>query len=452
MNVEPAPPPVTDHVDPFAHAPIVTLSCLTLNRPIMILAPHADDESLGCGGLIAGAAAAQTPITAVLLTDGVRSHLGSKRYPPSQRRALREAEFTTALEVLGARACRRLFFGQPDGFLTTALAHTQIRDALVREVIDQKIATVFVTWEADPHPDHAAAAALAQDILDACPGVRVFAYPIWGLTRDHGFIAVAAGGAVRLNISQERELKLRAIRQHRSQTTDLISDAHDPFRLTADLISMFCTEHEVFIPVSAQTSADVGSIETTHFDKLYQTSFDPWSYETSDYEKRKYAKTLSMLPRQCFRRGFELGCSIGVLTEELSKRCSSLIAADCAQAAVLATRARMASRQHVTVHQMRVPNQLPSGTFDLIVLSEVLYFFNNSDLVSIAAFVIDRLEPDGMCILVNYLGDTLSPQTGDGAAVGFMDATFPALSQVAAYRERGFRIDVLSRIRTEIAR
>jgi hypothetical protein len=68
------------------------------------------------------------------------------------------------------------------------------------------------------------------------------------------------------------------------------------------------------------------SIPARYFDDLYAGERDPWEFETSAYEQAKYDATLAALPRPRYRRGLEIGCSIGVLTARLAGRCGSLVA------------------------------------------------------------------------------------------------------------------------------
>ena len=74
-----------------------------------VLAPHADDESLGCGGLISELAARGTPPVVVIVTDGTGSHPSSRAYPFLRLRKLREREALEAVTILGVPASR-LFF------------------------------------------------------------------------------------------------------------------------------------------------------------------------------------------------------------------------------------------------------------------------------------------------------------------------------------------------------
>src|ERR1700712_4437889 len=80
--------------------PVGNLSDVIGSGTCLILAPHPDDESLGCGGLIAACVAAGPPPIVVILTDGAGSH-HSPSYPPERLRAVREQEARQAVAHLG---------------------------------------------------------------------------------------------------------------------------------------------------------------------------------------------------------------------------------------------------------------------------------------------------------------------------------------------------------------
>ena len=83
------------------------------------------------------------------------------------------------------------------------------------------------------------------------------------------------------------------------------------------------------------------TLGASYFDGMYARSADPWGFTSRWYERRKYAISLAMLPRERYRRGFEPGCSIGVLTQQLAGRCDRLLACDVAAAAVTTATRRL---------------------------------------------------------------------------------------------------------------
>ena len=86
-------------------------------RGLVVIAPHPDDESLGCGGLIAGWRARGNDARVVVLSDGTGSHPNSRAYPPERLRLLREHETLAACHVLGLSPRHVTFMRLPDRFL-----------------------------------------------------------------------------------------------------------------------------------------------------------------------------------------------------------------------------------------------------------------------------------------------------------------------------------------------
>ena len=186
-----------------------------------------------------------------------------------------------------------------------------------------------------------------------------------------------------------------------------------------------------------------GSWGRSVFDRIYARGEDPWDFEGSAYEIAKYHQTLAALPRARFACGLEVGCSIGVQTRRLAERCDTLLALDLAPAAVTRARARCAGLGHVTVREAQVPQDWPPGTYDLIVLSEVLYFLDRADLASLARLVLGSLRPEGAVLLVNWTGATDTPTTGDEAAQAFIAGIAPRLLVQLQQRHSTYRLDLL---------
>jgi len=86
------------------------------------------------------------------------------------------------------------------------------------------------------------------------------------------------------------------------------------------------------------------TLDPGYFRDRYAASADPWGLAERWYENRKYALSVAMLPREQYGTAFEPGCSIGVLTVHLARRCDSLLACDAMPEAVASARARRGGR------------------------------------------------------------------------------------------------------------
>src|SRR5919199_2360476 len=138
-----------------------------------------------------------------------------------------------------------------------------------------------------------------------------------------------------------------------------------------------------------------------YFENLYGRSPDPWGFETSSYERSKYERTLEVLAHRRYRRALEVGCSIGVFTAMLAPLCDELLAVDISERAVVAARERLANYPHVRVERRTLPDETPEGPFDLIVASEILYYFSK-ELVLMTLQRFERvLAPSGMLLAVH---------------------------------------------------
>jgi predicted TPR repeat methyltransferase len=151
-----------------------------------------------------------------------------------------------------------------------------------------------------------------------------------------------------------------------------------------------------------------------YFEGLYAESEDPWDFEVSEYEHNKYARTLAALGDRTFRRAFEAGASIGVFTEMLADRCDELLAVDVSERAVAVARRRLSGRVHVRVERRTLPEQMPDGPFDLIVASEVLYYFPREEMLTVLRGFEHELAPGGVLLAVHWRRKTETyPLQGD---------------------------------------
>ena len=194
---------------------------------------------------------------------------------------------------------------------------------------------------------------------------------------------------------------------------------------------------------------DRPSLSPAYFDDVYRAKADPWDFASSPYEAAKYRATLAALPKDVYQDGFEAGCSIGVLTEQLAARCTRLLAVDVNEVALAQARARCARLENVRLERCQLPGDFPAQDFDLIVLSEVGYYLAMNDLLDLRARCFSQLRPGGHLLLVHWTPPVPDyPLTGDQVHETFLQAATgatPAWRQVAARREAQYRLDVLER-------
>jgi SAM-dependent methyltransferase len=181
------------------------------------------------------------------------------------------------------------------------------------------------------------------------------------------------------------------------------------------------------------------------FEALYAADPDPWHFATSPYERRKYRDTLQAIAHKKFRSGFEVGCSVGVMTAQLAGRCRRLLAIDVSENALRQSQRRCRGRTGVTLQHRSIPRQWPNQTFDLIVISEVLYFLDPQALVETADKVRRSLRRGGTLVLVNWTGPTDTVLNGDQAAGMLLRRLGRWLQAVRLVRRPTYRLDVLRR-------
>jgi len=188
------------------------------------------------------------------------------------------------------------------------------------------------------------------------------------------------------------------------------------------------------------------SLQEKYFDDVYRYSEDPWSYETSDYEKKKYAATISALPKPHYETALELGCSIGVLTNMLSKKCSALLSVDVSDLALQKAKERLKSKPHIRFEKMFLPNEYPAEKFDLVIMSEVGYYLSLEDLKIAKEKIVSSLHSNGDLILVHWLPFVHDyPLTGDEVHNFFAEKN-AHLKHVYGSKEEKYRIDVYTKL------
>jgi hypothetical protein len=147
-------------------------------------------------------------------------------------------------------------------------------------------------------------------------------------------------------------------------------------------------------------------IDRAYLDSLYSAKPDPWGIAQGFYERRKRDLVMGCLLRERYASAFEPGCSRGELTARLAPRVDRLLAADYHADAVDGARRRVGGLPQVEIAQLLLPDQWPSGrTFDLIVLSELGYFFTPPAWRQLCILAAASLEPQGTVLACHWRHD-----------------------------------------------
>lgn len=234
------------------------LTDLTTLGPTLVVAPHPDDESLGCGGTISRLRQLGLPVFVLFVSDGTMSHPNSRTYPAERLRNLREAEARAALDVLGVA---------PDACAFMRLRDTQVpqpgEPAFAPAAADLRILlarvaprTVLVPWLRDPHRDHRASRHLLAEacrLLPAQVQPRVLEYLIWlwELGGPDDMPRPDERRVWQVPIAEVMAQRNRAIAAHRSQVTRLIDDDPTAFYLSPELLTHFDDPYELFLEALA---------------------------------------------------------------------------------------------------------------------------------------------------------------------------------------------------------
>ncbi|CAN5162093.1 hypothetical protein BH09ACT10_BH09ACT10_10980 [soil metagenome] len=404
---------------------------------LVVAVAHPDDETLGAGGLIATAHARGIPVTVVVASDGDASHPESPTTTPRQLARLRRLEVTQAVGCLAASA-QLHFLGMPDGELE---AHTQAIADVLESVLTSRAGSVLLisTWSEDRHPDHQSVAVAARTAALRRGATTVLAAPIWtwhwsapdddDIPWDRAQILFFKEAA--------RDAKIQALGCHVSQTEPLSDEPGDEPILTPAFLAHFERPFELFV----ETLSPVASLPPEFFDDFYRDERDPWGFETRWYEQRKRAACLAALPKELYVNALEIGCSIGVLTEQLAARTEALLATDIAEAPLRVAQQRLSNHEHVRFEQCAVPDEWPEGTYDLIVVSEVGYYLDRDALAQLVSRISESLTPDGTALVCHWRRPVAEyPLTGTDVHDAFR--SHPALVRTVEHTEADFLLEI----------
>lgn len=233
--------------------PLRPIEVLLHYKSVIVVAPHPDDETLGCGGAIALLQTHGIPVHILVISDGTKSHPNSQKYPTDRIRQVRESETRVALKTLGMDKDNITFLRWFDTevprpgneqFLTVV---EQCDHVLKRYQPD----LIFLPWQQDQHCDHRATWEIMHCCLQAyMPAPRQLIYSIWG-SSSAGLPSLPTGETGwRLDVRSVQSLKYQAALTHKSQTTDLIDDDPDGFRLTPEMLNNLIQPWETYLEVT----------------------------------------------------------------------------------------------------------------------------------------------------------------------------------------------------------
>jgi SAM-dependent methyltransferase len=188
----------------------------------------------------------------------------------------------------------------------------------------------------------------------------------------------------------------------------------------------------------------INTISKDFFDEKYRSNFDPWAFSSSSYELNRYAEIIRAMEGRTFDSAFEPGCSIGVLTQRLAARCRRLLAMDISPTAVAVARERCADFPNVSIVEGSLPDDMPVGSFDLIVFSEIGYYFDSGTLARLRDLLIESLTQRAVLIGVHWLGIS-TDHLLSGDEVHDVLRTSSALRLIASRRYDGFLLEAWER-------
>ena len=238
--------------NPFAcpqFLPVLSIADIAV-EPALIVAPHPDDECLGCGGAIALLRSHQYQVQILVMSDGTKSHPNSINYPAPRLKQLRETETLAAMAQLDVATSCITFMQMPDGAIPNAESagfETSVSECQ-HYLISVNPKIIFVPYRYDPHPDHRATWEILQTALQRSGlSPRWLEYPIWDWDPTQRQNHTSSGIKTWcLDISEVVELKQQSIAFYRSQTSSLIDDDPGGFRLTSEMLNKLCQPLEIY--------------------------------------------------------------------------------------------------------------------------------------------------------------------------------------------------------------
>ena len=188
----------------------------------------------------------------------------------------------------------------------------------------------------------------------------------------------------------------------------------------------------------------MGRMTLHEFEQRYRLDPDPWSYETSDYERAKYERTNAACGSGPFSAAVELGCSIGVFTALLAPRCRRLVAIDGSATALSTARVRLRDQPQVEFVRGRIPEAIPEESLDLVIASEILYYLVQSELDQTLRVLEKHMVSGGRLVVVHWRSPGPERPLSAAAVHGRLRER-PSLVHVSSEPDHSYLLDVWAR-------
>lgn len=224
-------------------------------KSVMVVAPHQDDEVLGCGGLIASKQEQNIPVQVVFITDGAASHSWHPQFQAGEIVPIRREEALKALSILGIKPSQIHFIDEPDGKLNflNSVERQQTIEQLAQLLQSFQPEEVYVTHRHDRSEDHEATYKLVQEaIMFSEIKTDVLQYAIWmfcNFLTDGNVQLEDLAGAYRLSIHHVQDKKRQAIEAYSSQYLPI--DAKSAAVLSRSFLKQFFLPYEVFFKLDS---------------------------------------------------------------------------------------------------------------------------------------------------------------------------------------------------------
>ncbi len=195
----------------------------------------------------------------------------------------------------------------------------------------------------------------------------------------------------------------------------------------------------------SNTAAPIAASTSEFFESLYQADTDPWRFGSDPTELARYDAILAALAPRRYKNAFEPGCSVGVLTERLAAVCNAVEAVDFSPTALERARNRCVHLPNITFTCASLPERLPVLGFDLLVLSEIGYYFDEATWTQLSGQMITAAASGTTLLACHWLGQSPDHQTG-GDAVHEVLHKNSSLHHEHAERHATFRLDRWRRV------